>query len=152
MPDIVNFTAATPRFAFPMLHFGQAQKEIFVNEALSLTDTLLHCMIESERTSPPQNPNVGQVWLIGTNATGIWSENEGDLACWHNGGWRFTAPCDGIRVLNRATSQEMLFLGTWRKASVVVEPLGGSSVDPEARAAIHDLISALQTLGILPST
>lgn len=151
MTDPLTFTSASPRFALPLLHTGQAQKETFVNEALTLADALMHCAIEQEIAAPPATATDGQLWLVGTGASGAWTGREGCLALRRNGGWSFIAPRDGLRILDRATGGEMLFFGSWRKASLPVEPLGGSSVDGEARAAINDLVLALQALGLLPS-
>ena len=45
---------ASDRFALPLLHAGQAQKEITHNEALQLIDMLLHPYAESASlTAPP---------------------------------------------------------------------------------------------------
>ncbi|AXB77834.1 DUF2793 domain-containing protein [Novosphingobium sp. P6W] len=151
MTDALMFASATPRFALPLLHTGQAQKEIFVNEALALADTLLHCAVAGESASPPENPVDDEAWLIGTGASGEWQGRDGEIAMRRGTAWAFVRPRDGMRVLDISAGCEMLFFGSWRKASLLVEPLGGSIVDGEARAAINDLIAALQALGILPS-
>jgi hypothetical protein len=151
MPDPLPFQNATNRFALPLLHVGQAQKEVFVNEALARTDALLHCTVVAETTAPPVDPAEGKAWLIGTGATDAWAGHEGEIALHTGGGWAFIGPRDGMRVFDLAAGREMLFFTSWRKASLPVEPLGGTSVDGEARAAINDLVSALQALGILPS-
>lgn len=59
-------------------------------------------------------------------------------------------PRDGLRILDRSTGQERRFLGSWRIAEEPVEPIGGSIVDAEARAAISQLIGALRVAGIYP--
>lgn len=131
---------------------GQAQKEVFVNEALALTDALLHCTVAGESTTPPAAPADGENWLVAAGATGDWAGQDLSLACRQAGNWLFVPPRDGMRIFDLSTGQDRLFFGSWRKALLTAEPLGGSTVDAEARAAIGDLISALQALGVLPST
>lgn len=151
MPDPLTFADATSRFALPLLHAGQAQKEAFVNEALDLTDALLHCSVQGERSAPPGNSLEGEAWLVLTDATGVWAGHEEEIAVCRGSAWTFIVPRAGMRVFDLEKGCERLFFRFWRKASIPVEPLGGVSVDGEARAAINDLVSALQALGILPS-
>ncbi|MCT2399194.1 DUF2793 domain-containing protein [Novosphingobium mangrovi (ex Huang et al. 2023)] len=151
MTDPVTFASVSPRFALPLLYSGQAQKETFVNEAFALADALLHCSIESEAASPPASPADGQNWLVAAGATGEWAGHEGALASRQAGNWIFIPPRDGLRVLDLSSAQDRVFLGTWRKAPSLSEPIGGTTVDSEARAVIGDLIMALRGLGIFPS-
>jgi hypothetical protein len=151
MADPLTFTSATSRFALPLLHAGQAQKEVFVNEALGLTDILLHCAVIGETGAPPGNSLDGDAWLVSDGATGEWEGHGGDIAARRGGAWIFVTPLDGTRIFDVSAGCEMLFCGFWRKALLPVEPLGGSSVDGEARATINGLVSALKALGILPS-
>ncbi|MEE4451751.1 DUF2793 domain-containing protein [Novosphingobium resinovorum] len=151
MPDTLNFASASPRFALPLLHAAQAQKEVFVNEALMLTDALMHCAIRGSAPAPTENHQEGDTWLVANPATGEWAGREDCLAIRRGDGWAFAEPRDGMRVLDTQHGGEMLFFGSWRKASLPVEPLGGTIVDGEARTAINDLVSALKALGILPS-
>ena len=88
---------------------------------------------------------------MATGAVGAWAGHDLSLACWQGGNWLFVEPRDGLRILDRSTGQEQVFFGSWRKASLPTEPLGGSTVDGEARLAINELITALQALGLLPS-
>ncbi|SFF74028.1 Protein of unknown function [Novosphingobium sp. CF614] len=150
MSDPVIFDSASPRFALPLLYAGQAQKEAFVNEAFAVADALLHCSIEGEASAPPMTAADGQNWLVGPGATGEWAGREQTLACRQAGNWIFIAPRDGMRIFDLSTGQEQLFFHFWRKASTPVEPLGGTTVDGEARAAIGDLIAELRALGIFP--
>lgn len=151
MPDPVTFDSASARFGLPFLYSGQAQKEVFVNEAFAATDALLHCKVEDETASPPVEASEGQTWLVAPGATGDWSGQDGSLACFRAGGWTFIPPCDGLRIFNATSGQENLFFGLWRKASVPLEPLDGTTVDVEARATISSLIAALRVVGIFPT-
>ena len=63
MPDPVTFDSASARFGLPFLYSGQAQKEVFVNEAFATTDTLLHCKVEDEAGSPPRPRKGRPGWL-----------------------------------------------------------------------------------------
>lgn len=152
MSDPVTFNSATPRFELPLLHAAQARKEVFVNEAFALADSLLHCAVEGEAPSPPASPEDGQAWLVAPGATGEWAGREEALACRQAGNWIFARPRDGMRIFDRSTGQEQFYFGSWRKAAPPVEPLGGMIVDGEARAAIDTLIAGLRALGIFPSS
>ncbi len=151
MTDSALFDSASPRFGLPLLFQGQAQKEIFVNEAHCLTDALLHCTIADEASAPPASPQDGENWLVGSAASGEWEGQEGQLACRQAGQWIFVTPCTGLRVFDLAAGQERFFDGSWKKAMGVQEPIGGNVVDSEARAAVTQLLAALQVLGILPT-
>ncbi|MBT0667766.1 DUF2793 domain-containing protein [Novosphingobium profundi] len=150
MTDSVTFDTASPRFGLPLLFQGQAQKEIFVNEAHCRTDALLHCTIESVAAAPPLSPEDGKNWLVDTGATGDWENQDGRLACRQAGQWLFLLPRDGLRIFDLSAGQELFFVGSWKKAQIVQEPNGGTVVDSQARAAVTQMVSALQALGILP--
>jgi hypothetical protein len=131
---------------------GQTQKEFIVNEAHALLDTLLHPAIEGEISAPPIAPDGGECWLVGANATGDWTSHDGEIACHQPGGWVFVSPRDGMRALDKASGQVVLFAGSWRRITPPATPIGGTTVDAEARAAIDEIVSVLQQTGILPGT
>lgn len=150
MSDPVVFESTSPRFALPLLYSGQAQKETFVNESFAITDALLHCSIESETATPPESPADGQNWLVAAGATGEWQGFDQALACRQAGNWLFVTPRDGMRVFDISAGQERIYFGAWKKASPLAEPIGGTTVDVEARAALSELIVALRAVGIFP--
>ncbi len=152
MSDPIIFESASPRFGIPFLFMGQAQKEIFVNEAHALVDALLHCTIAGESANPPASPADGDTWLVGVSATGDWAGHDGELACRQSGNWLFVIPRDGLRVYDQAREQELLFLGEWQIPTAPAEPTGGTTVDAEARAAIAGVMAALRQAGILPGS
>lgn len=150
MSDPLIFDIASPRFGLPLLFAGQAQKEIFVNEAHALADALLHCAVEGEAASPPAEPEEGEAWMIAATPSGAWAGQAGRLAFRQAGNWLFATPRDGMRVLDRTTGQELRFREGWQAPEPPPEPSGGSVVDSEARAAIQGLIAALRLAGIFP--
>ncbi len=149
MTDPISFTSASPRFALPFLFAAQAQKEFFVNEALARIDGLLHTAIEGETNTPPTTPQDGQSWIVGSAPTGAWAGQAGKLACRQSGNWLFAAPTSGMRIYDAATGQQLIFDGAWQRAAPVTAPIGGTTVDTQARTAIAGLISALVAAGIL---
>ncbi len=149
MSDPIVFTSASPRFGLPLLFAGQAQKEVFVNEAHALTDALLHAAIEGEADDPPAAPAEGECWLIGNAPTGAWADHAGELACCQAGGWIFAVPRDGVRVLDRSTGQDIRYRSGWQRPATPAAPAGGATVDAEARAAIAGLVAALVDAGLL---
>lgn len=149
MTDPLTFTSSCPRFGLPLLFSGQSQKEHAVNEAHALTDALLHCTIEGEAATPPETPVDGECWLVSSPATGEWTGQDGRIACRQAGVWLFVMPCEGMRVFNRSTGQDIRFAGTWFAPSAPASPNGGSTVDMEARAAIDALIAAMQAARVL---
>ena len=152
MPDPIAFDSASPRFALPLLFAGQAQKEIYLNEALALVVALLHGAIEGTANAPPSAPVDGTCWLVGSAPTGDWAGASGKLAARQGGNWLFIAPRDGIRLLNRATGQDMLYSGGWKFPARPSTPAGGTTIDNEARTAIGQIISALATAGLIPAS
>jgi hypothetical protein len=64
--------------------------------------------------------------------------------------WLFIAPRDGMRVLDRTIRQERLFSTSWQSPTIPAEPIGGSVVDVQARAAFAQLIAALRVSGVFP--
>ncbi len=162
-------TESSPRFALPFILPGQAQKELFHNEALARLDAVLHAVVEAGPTAePPAAPEAGQSWIVAPAATGEWSGKAPTIACWTVGGWRFVAPVDGMLAWNRAAGVWMRWTGNgWSEGTLpasalliggqqvvgprlpqVPSPSGGTTIDAEARAAIAALIATLKSHGL----
>lgn len=153
MSDIIAFEAQTPRMALPLLYPGQAQKEVFVNEALVRIDALLHARIEAVASSPPTSPADGACWVIGENPIGDWSGKAANIACRAAGNWLFVAPQEGMSVTVHTSGQIMRYRsGQWSFPAGVQAPQGGETIDSQARAAISALVARLVEAGLLPAT
>lgn len=162
--------SSTARFALPLLAAGQAQKEIWHNEALTLIDALLQPCAESAGADrPPDEPRAGQMWIVGGAPEESWAGRAGMLAIWTGGGWRFVEPRDGLRVHVREQGIDALHVeGGWQIGALagtrmvvagdqvvgprqpsVADPVGGGIADMEARAAIGGVLNALRMHGLI---
>jgi hypothetical protein len=164
MPD------STPRLDLPFILPGQAQKELFHNEALVRIDLALNPAVEGPPLgSPPEEPEPGRCWIVAASATGAWSGRDSLLAMWTDGGWRFVAPTPGTSAWNKAGGVPLIWDGgQWREGQLVcsglevgglrvvggrqpgvASPSGGTIIDAEARAAINALTAALMSHGLI---
>ncbi|EXS67914.1 DUF2793 domain-containing protein [Sphingobium sp. Ant17] len=162
----------TPRWALPLLFAGQAQKEMFHNEALVRIDALVHGIAQSaDLVSPPSSPGVGQCWIVAEGAEGDWDGKDGSVALWTDGGWRFIAAQAGLRLLvadrdhalqhdgrewrggaERADGlyvDELKVVGTRQPG--ITAPTGGVTIDSEARISIATMLTALRAHGLIHS-
>ena len=130
---------------------GQTQKETFVNEMAARIDALLHGAIEGEQAAPPTAPADGLAWLVAAGASGDWTGQSGKIAARQAGNWLFSVPHDGIKLLNRATGQEIRYSGGWKAAARPAAPSGGTVIDSQARSAIAAILTALTSAGIVPA-
>ena len=159
----------TIRYGLPLLTAGQAQKEIAHNEALLAIDRRLHPVIETRRcTSPPDGVAAGSAFIIPGDATGLWSGRAGGIACYDGFGWDIAFPVRGTLAWIADEQGFSVFDGEWSAHGFpmpaltingrlvlgadsiqIVNPVGGSVVDLEGRAALGILITALQAQGII---
>lgn len=163
---------STQRLSLPFIVPGQAQKELYHNEALQMLDTIVAAAVEQPPgNDPPNPPVVATSFIVGTSPTGDWSGNANAIATYTSAGWRFAAPVEGMVVWIRSAS---LFAnyegGTWQigtlygvkvlingvqvvgpQAAAIVDPTGGTTADTEARSAISSILAALRQHGLIAS-
>ncbi len=145
---------ATANLKLPLLYVGQAQKEVTHNEALALLDTVLFPVLQGQMSDPPatlDESDAGQRWLVGAAASGAWTGNEEKIACWTGTGWRFSVIPDMFRVYRSDLGYETVRIGgSWIFADAVADPIGGSTIDAEARASIAAILTFLRSTGQIP--
>ena len=160
----------TARFALPNLVPGQMQKELLHNEALQRIDMLLCPVVEGgASTTPPPAPAVGGCYLVATAANGAWSGQDGSLACFSEGGWRFIPPVEGMSLVDRISGQLLNRReGAWEtgvvramevrvgdmpvvrdRQAAIGDPSGGSVVDSECRSSVAQMLAALRAHGLI---
>jgi hypothetical protein len=161
------------RLKLPLLAAAQAQKEMTHNEALALADIAVQAVVQTvAQASVPALPTLGQCWIVGSSPTGAWAGQAGAIAAWTSGGWRFLAPFEGMLVWSIADSVMVRRgVSTWVIGGVtaatlsvggnqvvgprqprVQAPTGGTTIDPQARAAIAALIAGLESHGLFSAT
>lgn len=160
----------TDRLALPLLAAGQAQKEIFHNEALTFVDLLLQGAVEDHDVDdPPASPAAGQCWTVGASPSGDWTGRAGQVAGWTTGGWRFVLPRAGMTFWNiaagcairhdgsawsigKVTGSELMIDGikvVGAQQSAIADPSGGTTVDVETRAAMGQVLATLRSHGLI---
>lgn len=162
-------TDMTHRLALPFIVPGQAQKEMTHNEALARADMLVQAVVQAiAPAAVPVTPALGACWIVGETPSGAWTGQDGALACWTVGGWRFVAPFDGMTVWDEATHMVAVRIdGVWVRGDInarqimiegvrvltarqpaIARPSGGVTVDIEARSALNAVIALLATHGL----
>lgn len=160
----------TARLALPLLASGQAQKDVWHNEALAILDIAVQAGVEEVgRDTPPDTAMPGRCWIVGTAPTGPWAGHAGAIAGWTAGGWRFVAARPGLRAWDAGTGQEVVHDGTgWvrgvvRATRVLIDgqqvlgprgaavpaPSGGSIIDFEARVCLAEILITLRDHGLI---
>lgn len=158
------------RLALPLLQAGQAQKEMYHNEALALLDLAVQASVVSVGLDiPPTAPTLGQCWVVGAAPTGAWSDQANALTGWTSGGWRFIRPREGMTVWSIADAAFARFeSGIWAvgvvaahrlaihgipvvgaQAAPIDAPTGGAIIDVECRATIEAILAALRGHGLI---
>lgn len=136
---------------------GQAGKELTVNEALQLLDSVTCAAVEGPPLStPPSSPAVGAAYIVASGATGEWAAKADTLAAWTSGGWRHVTPFEGLTVVDRSTGLQRRYLsGAWQSGVVghqqaaIGNPTGGTTTDAQARTAITAILGALRAHGLI---
>lgn len=149
----------TPRLALPLLQPGQAQKELYHNEALALLDLIVPGVVRAVASAPPLDPPLGDAWIVAPDARGAWQDQAGAIAGWTGGGWRFVAPREGTALWLAEPGVPARFRsGAWAigagallgaAAPPIAAPNGGATIDAEARATLAALLAGLAALGII---
>lgn len=89
--------ATTNNLGITLLSQSQSQKEVTVNEAITILDAFIGGgVLDKDLTAPPGSPSEGARYIVAASATGDWSGQDDNLAYYFNGAWRFVAPGEGL--------------------------------------------------------
>jgi hypothetical protein len=162
--------SATPRLSLPLLSAGQAQKEIFHNEALQSLDSLVEGTVEQlPASAPPASPALGACYIVADSPTDAWAGMPQCVAAWTTGGWRFFQPFEGMTFYVSSVGNWAVYRGAmWEigmlrgdaliiggqqvvgpRAAAIASASGGTTVDTEARAALNEVLGAMRLHGLI---
>jgi hypothetical protein len=162
--------SGTPRLGLPFLSAGQAQKEIFHNEALQTLDAVVAGAVEEPpRMDPPASPVVGTCYIVGAEPTGDWAGKPQCVASFSSAGWKLIPPQEGMTFYVRSAGISAAYrsgaweLGQLRGSSVILggqqvigsrapaiaAATGGTTVDGEARSVIDQILTAMRQHGLI---
>ncbi len=164
-------TETSARFALPFILPGQAQKEAYHNEALTLLDAALHAAVEEAPLADPAGRARGRA-DAGSSAPARPAPGRARTARWRLDGGRLAVRRAGSRHAGLEQGRQMLaaLVGQRlerrracppRRSSIggqqvvgprlpdVPSPSGGTIIDAEARAAIDALIATLKSHGLI---
>ncbi len=158
---------ATPRLNIPLIASGQAQKDVTHNEAILAIDQLIALAAVSRSVvAPPTNPTFGAVYLVPVNGVSAWGAAAGTMMYWQGNGWSAVQPRTGQLALIVDEGIMISFRQTWQSLwpvagleiggravltaspTTITSPVGGATVDSEARLAITSIISLLVQQGL----
>lgn len=159
-------TEASARFGLPHIMAGQAQKEVWHNEALALIDAALHPLAQTiGGNTPPGSPALGECHIVGPAPTGAWSGKANALAAWTVGGWRFLTPVEGMRVWLAASDIHARWDGSaWTQGVVAASAVHVAGIQVvcarqaaipsvaggnDVRESLNDVIDALRAHGLI---
>lgn len=146
--------ANTPMLNLPLLSPSQAQKHVTVNEALSYLDLITHLTVQAgDLTAPPTSPSDGDAYLLPIGGEDAWAGEDGKIAVFFNGGWRFSTPRVGWRAWSLAKGSYLTFDGTgWVHAENAVSA-GGAGLASRVIETDHVITAGASSLSaaIIPS-
>lgn len=101
------------RLNLPYIAPNQAQKHVTHNEALQVLDAVTQLsVVEVGAATPPDTPDIGAVYALGSAPTGVWAAQPGQLAYRTESGWLYLAPQEGWRAWDQQSGQMHVFSGT----------------------------------------
>ncbi len=138
-----NNENTTPNNTIPYAPEGTLDPATGLNIALDQVDTLLQLAVLGIENTPPQNPNHGERYIVGTGS-GDWQGQDGRIACYTDepGYWTYS---DAYIALNRADN--LLYIRSaegWQVANrtkVLPEITGDTGTD--LAGVVGQLLGAL---------
>jgi len=79
-----------PRYKVPIMTESQSGKYLTFNDYVLAFDALVGAsVLDRDLTAPPGGESEGDCYLVAASATGAWAGQDGKLAQYVNGSWRF---------------------------------------------------------------
>ena len=88
----------TPLLGLPYLYSSQAQKDVTVNQSLTIIDSFLQPTVKSaSTTTPPSSPSDQDKYIVPAGAGGVWATHVGAVAVFQadSVAWTYFTPQAG---------------------------------------------------------
>lgn len=142
--------ATTPNLAITLIEQGQSQKEVTMNEAITILDSVIGGgVIDKDLATPPGSPAAGARYIVAAAPTGAWTGKAKHIAFYYNGGWRFINPGEGLMVWVNDEDLLYVYNGTaWTSSiagslSLATLAVNGATADTTNRLAVRTLAALL---------
>lgn len=87
----------TPRLLLPEISTAQSDKFDTHNATLQIIDILLQAsVIDKDLTAPPGGESDGDMYIVGTGATGDWTGEDGNIAYYRSAAYVFYTAFEGL--------------------------------------------------------
>lgn len=117
--------SSTGRLGLPYIVTAQAQKEVTHNDGLNRLDAFVTPIILDIVTAPPGSPTVGDLYIVGSSATGDFAGHENDLAQYLTGGWVFYTPFKWMDAVVESLDTRMAYDGSgWVAFGLIMKDTG----------------------------
>lgn len=84
-----------------------------MNQNLRAIDALMQpVVLDKDVSTPPSTPSIGDIYIVGSSASGAWSGKENQIAVYYSIGWYFYPPKRGWRVFVDDEGIDYRFNGT----------------------------------------
>ncbi len=135
-----------PHLGFSLLSLSQSSKEITANAALLALDALMNMgVISRDTTTPPVSPADGDVYIVGSSATGAWLGKDAMIA-YYQSGWNFIVPRQGLTVWSIADAALYTYTGSWGASAAVLQNLSLLGVNGTADATNKLMVASAAVL------
>lgn len=115
----------TGRLGLPYIVTAQAQKEVTHNEALNRLDAFVTPVVADISDAPPGSPVVGDLYIVGTSASGDFTGHENELAQYLTGGWIFYTPFKWMDAVVESLDSRMTYDGSgWVPFGLIMKDTG----------------------------
>jgi hypothetical protein len=139
----------TPNLGISLIEQGQSQKEVTMNEAITILDAVLGGgVIDKDLATPPGSPAAGAKYIVAASPTGAWTGKAKSIAYYYNGGWRFITPGEGLTVWVNDEDLQYVYDGSaWTSSIGAGNMLGiNTTADSTNRLALRSAAALLTAI------
>lgn len=141
--------ATSNNLGITLIETGQSQKEVTMNEAITILDAVIGGGVkDKDLATPPGSPAAGDRYIVAASPTGAWTGHAKHIAYFFNGGWRFINPGEGLMVW--VNDEDLLYVydgSAWTSSIGPGNMLGvNTSADATNRLAVRSNAALMTAL------